>query len=398
MTQGDSIAEDARYIQEFRRRMKGRMSDEMYRDDSLFQRFLRARSYNLDAAEDMLLKHLHWRKVNKVDTILTEYKPSEVLEKYMAMSSLGFDKEGFPVSYCEYGNIDTKGLAKCVKKTEITTFIMRHLENDVQSLKKQSEKFGKKLDRWSYIFNYENFTFANATDKLSIEVLINLIKMYDANYPERLKTGYLINASFYFTICWAVIKPFLSPATYNKIKIFGKDGWQEELRKDIGADTLPAFLGGNRTDPDGDPMCHSFIRHGGIVPERYFVHRDRKSFSKLPGVKRLVVNRRSKVNIELEVNQPGSNIEWDFDIKNRDIGFSLYYGKSEDGDFEEGEEVVPKQRIDTLVQSESGIVKCEKPGIYILQFDNSFSWLHNKIIYYFANVVTPSDIIEEDEE
>ncbi|GFX13437.1 SEC14-like protein 4 [Trichonephila clavipes] len=176
------------------------------------------------------------------------------------------------------------------------------------------------------------------------------------------------------------------------------DGWQEELRKGVGEEILPAFLGGTRTDPDGDPMCNSIIKHGGPVPESYYVHRDRKSFSKLPGVKRLVVNRRSKVNIKLEVNQPGSNIEWDFDIKNRDIAFSLYYENPEEKRCEEGEEVVPKQRVDTIVQSESGVVKCEKPGTYILQFDNSFSWLHNKVIYYFADVVTPSNIIEEDEE
>ncbi|GFY76071.1 SEC14-like protein 2, partial [Trichonephila inaurata madagascariensis] len=320
-----------------------------------------------------------------------------VLERYVALSSLGFDKEGFPVNYCEYGNLDIKGLAKCVRKSEILMYLIRHIENDVQTVKKQSEKLGKVIDKWTYIFNYENFSFANATDKTAVDVLINLIKMYDSNHPERLKSAYLINASFYFTICWSIIKPFLSPATSEKIKIFGRDGWQEELRKGIGEEILPAFLGGTLTDSDGDPMCNSTIKHGGPVPERYYVHRDRKSFSKLPGVKRLVVNRRSKVNIKLEVNQPGSNIEWDFDIKNRDIAFSLYYENPEESKCEEGEEVVPKQRVDTIVQSESGVVKCEKPGTYILQFDNSFSWLHNKIIYYFADVVTPSNIIEEDE-
>ncbi|GFX13433.1 SEC14-like protein 2 [Trichonephila clavipes] len=168
------------------------------------------------------LKHLHWRKVNKVDTILNDYKPSEVLERYITLSSLGFDKEGFPVNYCEYGNLDIKGLAKCVRKSEILVYLIRHIENDVQIVKKQSEKLGKVIDKWTYIFNYENFSFANATDKTAVDVLINLIKMYDSNHPERLKSAYLINASFYFTICWSIIKPFLSPATSEKIKIFGR--------------------------------------------------------------------------------------------------------------------------------------------------------------------------------
>ncbi|GIY10895.1 SEC14-like protein 2 [Caerostris darwini] len=396
MTHGDFAVEEARYVVELRRRVKGLMSEEMYADDDLFQRFLRARGYNLDAAEDMLKKHLLWRKQNKVDTMLVEYKAPEVVKKYLSMNSLGFDKDGYPVNYCEFGSIDTKGLAKCVRKSEINKYMMHHLELDTIAIKKQTEVLGRKIDRWTYIFNFENFSLASATDKTTIDVLIMLVKMYDGNYPERLKTGYLINASFYFTIFWSVVKPFLSAETCRKIKIFGKEGWQEELKNDVGADVLPGFLAGKRTDPDGDPMCNSFINHGGPVPDRYYVHRDRKSFSKLPGVKRLVVNRRSKVNIKLEVNEPGSNIEWDFDLKNRDIGFSLIYEDPQTG--KGSEEIVPKQRVDTIIQSESGMLKCDKPGVYILQFDNTYSWMHNKIIYYFADVVNPDEIIPEEDE
>ncbi|GFQ80356.1 SEC14-like protein 2 [Trichonephila clavata] len=242
MTQGNFTADEARNIEELRRRMKGRISEEMYQDDNLFIRFLRARNHNLDAAEDMLAKHIHWRKVHKIDTLLNEYKPVEVLERYVPLSSLGFDKEGFPVNYCEYGNLDIKGLAKCVRKSDILTYLINHIENDVQVLKKQSEKLGKVIDKWIYIFNYENFTFANATDKAAVEVLINLIKMYDANHPERLKSAYLINASFYFTICWSIIKPFLSPATSEKIKIFGRVGDQKIIHQNVFLTPFGFFL------------------------------------------------------------------------------------------------------------------------------------------------------------
>ncbi|GFX13430.1 HTH_Tnp_Tc3_2 domain-containing protein [Trichonephila clavipes] len=56
MTQGNFTADEARTIEELRRRMKGRICEEMYQDDNLFMRFLRARNHNLDAAEDMLVK------------------------------------------------------------------------------------------------------------------------------------------------------------------------------------------------------------------------------------------------------------------------------------------------------------------------------------------------------
>ena len=38
------------------------------------------------------------------------------------------------------------------------------------------------------------------------------------------------------------------------------DGWKEKLLEAIDADVLPAFLGGKRIDPDGDPNCRSFVR------------------------------------------------------------------------------------------------------------------------------------------
>ncbi|GBO15702.1 hypothetical protein AVEN_232069-1, partial [Araneus ventricosus] len=56
MTQGDIITDEERCVDELRRRVKGKMSEEMYADTEMFLRFLRARSYNLDAAEDMLTK------------------------------------------------------------------------------------------------------------------------------------------------------------------------------------------------------------------------------------------------------------------------------------------------------------------------------------------------------
>ncbi|XP_055932161.1 SEC14-like protein 2 isoform X2 [Argiope bruennichi] len=369
MTRGDINADEQRYVDKLRKRLKGKMSEEMFTDDLLL-RFLRARSFNIEATEDMLLKHQQWRKRSKIDTLLTDYKAPEVFEKYFPLNFMCYDKDGCSVTYCAYGNLDVKGLAKCSKKSEFLHFFLHHLEEDTQKLKSQSEKLGKKVEKWSYIFNYEHFSLASATDR---------------------------RTSFYFTILWAVLKPFFSAETNRKIKIFGKEGWQEELKKEIGADNLPAFLGGNVTDPDGNPMCNSFIKHGGLIPEKYYVQRDRKSFSKLPGVKKLVVNRRSKENVKLEVQQSGSHIEWDFDVKNKDISYTLIYEDPEK-EAEDGEEILPKQRVDTILESESGVVKCEKPGTYILQFDNSYSWIHNKVIYYQASVVNPNDVIDEDKD
>lgn len=38
-----------------------------------------------------------------------------------------------------------------------------------------------------------------------------------------------------------------------------KDGYKEALLELVDADVLPAFLGGNKTDPDGNPNCHQTV-------------------------------------------------------------------------------------------------------------------------------------------
>ncbi|XP_054715731.1 SEC14-like protein 2 [Uloborus diversus] len=371
-------------VVELRQRMKGQMEPELYDEISMFHRFLKARNFNLNASEEMMRKHLIWRKLNQVDTILTDFTPSEVVEKYLPLSRMGFDKEGSPILYSQFGNLDSRGLIKSVRRVDVMKVIVKSLEIDVQEMKQESMKRGKRIDKWIYIFNFENFSLATATHKATLEILGSLVTMYEANYPERLKVGIFINASLYFTLAWSVIKPFLSGPTVKKVKIFGKEGWQEELLKIIDADTLPKFLGGNRTDPDGNPLCKTVINHGGQVPESYYIYKDSKSLSQLPGVRKLSISRMSKTDLPLHVIEPGSTIEWEFETKSKDIGFALLYQEYKGANIKE---LIPNQRIDTMVSAETGTYLCDKAGIYTIQFDNSYSWMHHKEVYCKAVVI-----------
>ena len=59
-----------------------------------------------------------------------------------------------------------------------------------------------------------------------------------------------------------MIKPLLNQATLGKVTIFSKDEeakWKDALLEEIDANQLPAFYGGNMTDPDGDPKCPSKV-------------------------------------------------------------------------------------------------------------------------------------------
>ncbi|GFU19202.1 SEC14-like protein 4 [Nephila pilipes] len=375
--------EEKNIIDELRRRTIQDISPKMLEDETLFYRFCKARDFNLREAEQMLRKHIIWRTEVQLDSILTDYKPLEVVEKYLPLNFLCFDKEDCLVQYHDFGQIDMMGLWNSVKKIDVFKYILLSLERDAESLKQRSKKIGKLVYQLSSIYNLENFSFANATHRKNIEISLYILNAYQDNYPERVKQIIVINANSSFSLLFAFVKKILSSALLTKIRCYKADGWKEELLKFIDADDLPAFLGGNKTDPDGNPLCNSFITHGRKIPESYYLCNYEKKLFGASDAKKLIVARSSKEGIHFEVSNVGSLLEWEFELKNRDIDFLLYFKENE---LEDGVEIFRKKRIDTCYDTEKGLFRCKKIGIYTIVFDNTYSWIHQKEIYFKARL------------
>ncbi|GIX74368.1 CRAL_TRIO_N domain-containing protein [Caerostris extrusa] len=73
-------------IAELRKRVKDVINPTLYEDTHLFYRFLKARDFNLKNAEEMLRKHIQWRKEFHVDTILDDYTSVEALVKHFPVT------------------------------------------------------------------------------------------------------------------------------------------------------------------------------------------------------------------------------------------------------------------------------------------------------------------------
>ncbi|XP_054715734.1 SEC14-like protein 2 [Uloborus diversus] len=379
--------EERQAIEELRSRIENDLSHELKTDKTLYYRFLKARDFNVDQAEAMLRKHITWRKASQIENILN-WKYQDVITNYITSSPIGFDKEGSPVRYWPVGNLDLKGIAKTIKVSEAVRLVIYACELDLKLMKERNAKLGKSATQCAYIYDLEHLTFSKATDKDFLETSLMGLNIFQDNYPERVKAIYVINASVYFTILFSVIKTVLAGALIKKIRVFGTDGWREALLKDIDEEELPAFLGGKKTDPDGNPLCKTLIMHGGLIPKSYYRTKT-KSLSQNPEAQKLVVNRLSKAELELEVQEPGYFIQWEFETQSHDIGIGLFYKDPTDNK-RTLETLVPSQRIDTTLGTETGMYKCENIGTYILVFDNSYSWLHSKEVYCIANVVKPS--------
>ncbi|KAF8794831.1 SEC14-like protein 2 like protein [Argiope bruennichi] len=236
----------------------------------------------------------------------------------------------------------------------------------------------------------DKMTLAKATDRYSIEHFLIAVNIFQDNYPELLKSVYVINASTYFTMVFPVVKAILSGSILGKLKIFGTDGWKEEFLKIMDAEELPACLGGKKTDPDGNPQCNTIINWAGTVPEHYFKTKDVKNFAKLNGVKKVIIPRQASFEVKVEVNRPGLMLEWEYEVAYHDIGFKLLFEeKCHNGT--ETLEIIPMEKFETEYEPLRGSIICKKQGIYIIVFDNTYSWFKSKEVYYLTCLASPKE-------
>nr|XP_042910447.1 SEC14-like protein 2 isoform X2 [Parasteatoda tepidariorum] len=247
-------------IEELKRRIEHELTPTLLEDKSLYYRFLKARDFNIPHAEALIRKHMLIRKKFKVDEfILKDFEPNPILKEYLSSSFVGYDKEGSVVRYADAGNMDTKGLFSMFTFEEIAQYVAYYFLSDVDRLTEQSKKLGKAVTQFTWIMNHENLSLFSVTYKKAIQYYYEGALLYQVMFPERVKAFYFINGPSYFSIAFSIIKTVLSNGFLQKLHFLGKDEWKEKLLEKIDKDVLPAFLGGSRTDPDGNPLCTSFV-------------------------------------------------------------------------------------------------------------------------------------------
>ncbi|XP_055938946.1 retinal-binding protein-like isoform X2 [Argiope bruennichi] len=314
--------------------------------------------------------------------------------KYVPLSFACYDKDGCAVLVHDLGRADAKGILNVIKKTDVTKHLMYIVDQLRDKVIKESEKGNKRYQLGkpilTPIYDFDELTYAKAANMKILQIIIHIMKTFLDNYPEYLHTITIINAPAYFTWLFAILKPILPITVIQKIRIYGTDGWKETLLEFIEADDLPAYLGGNKRDPDGNPFCKSFIIRGQPIPKTYQKQRRNRELVLQSDVEKLTVLPFSKEEITVQVEEKESYLEWEFETKDRDIDFSLFF-RGESLETFETVELIPKERIDTSDEPEKGCFLCEKTGKYTIVFDNSYSWLHSKEVYYRIGIKSPKN-------
>ncbi|NP_001180265.2 SEC14-like protein 6 isoform 1 [Homo sapiens] len=387
---GDLSPSQEKSLAQFRENIQDVLSALPNPDDYFLLRWLQARSFDLQKSEDMLRKHMEFRKQQDLANILA-WQPPEVVRLYNANGICGHDGEGSPVWYHIVGSLDPKGLLLSASKQELLRDSFRSCELLLRECELQSQKLGKRVEKIIAIFGLEGLGLRDLW-KPGIELLQEFFSALEANYPEILKSLIVVRAPKLFAVAFNLVKSYMSEETRRKVVILG-DNWKQELTKFISPDQLPVEFGGTMTDPDGNPKCLTKINYGGEVPKSYYLCKQ----VRLQYEHTRSVGRGSSLQVENEILFPGCVLRWQFASDGGDIGFGVFL-KTKMGERQrarEMTEVLPSQRYNAHMVPEDGILTCLQAGSYVLRFYNTYSLVHSKRISYTVEVLLPDQTFME---
>jgi hypothetical protein len=105
-------------------------------------------------------------------------------------------------------------------------------------------------------------------------------------------------------------------------------------------------------------------------------------------VKREELAAGSKLNLDFPVTVDSKNcssphlLKWRIGSEGYDIGFQVSFKKEGSSRKAVGEQLVEYRRVDTHVSPIEGSLVCDKPGVYTLTIDNSYSKRRNKVVLH----------------
>ncbi|CAH1232412.1 SEC14L2 [Branchiostoma lanceolatum] len=345
-------------LKEFHERLQDVAQPHM--DDQYLSRWLRARRYKIDKAEKMYREHLTYRKKMDVDNLKKNFKIPEVLDKFFPAGGFcGEDRDGGLVFYQVFGRLDVHGMMRSVKILDVIKFQICMLEMVEDTLTAHSAKTGKQAFGMTVVYDLYNFGMQHLSKPVA-EAFVQFLKMFEANYPEILKKVIVVEGN-----------------------------WKEVLVQHIAPNQIPVHYGGTMTDPDGDVMCKSKIRYGGVVPESCYSQGIPAEI--LEQMTSADVEPGTSLGLEVDVKTPGAVLRWLFKTEDCDIGFGVYKQLGSSNRYQDMEEVVPCSKHNSHLILTDGELLCEEPGKYVVRFDNSYSWVRSKTLRYSVEVLEPTD-------
>jgi len=217
---------------------------------------------------------MEWRREHEIDTLLDWFEEPEVMRRYFPSGFVGHDKDGFPLLVERIGNIDFPGMYRAVGEATFLRWVALYHERQELLLRKATQTAGELRDKMSVIIDLNGLSIGMA-QSATLNVLRKRTTLEERIYPEVVRTVFLINAPMLFSDVWQIVQYFVDEGTRVKMNIYSSaSATKAALTDRVEIPELPAFLGGELRQPEGDDECSALIGHGGLVHPGYFVGPD----------------------------------------------------------------------------------------------------------------------------
>jgi len=289
----------------------------------------------------MLKNTILWRKRFGADNILEEDSGAEWNDvAYMH----GYDKEGHPVCYNNYGAFQNKEL---YLKT-LNDAGDRFLRWRIQLLEKEIQKLSFNPGGINSMVQITDLKNTPGPAKWGLrQVTKKALTILQDNYPEFVARKIFINVPWWYAVMSTMISPFVTQRTKSKFVVARPARVTETLFKYISPEYVPVQYGGLSRENDAE-----FSAADGGVSELFIK----------PGVKQIV---------EIPATEVGSTLVWDIAV----VGWEVTYGEEFVPNAEGGYTIII-QKVKKVAADEEPVrnsYKIGEPGKVLLTIENTSS-------------------------
>lgn len=254
-------------------------------------RFLRARRFHIENSYDLFVYDYQWRQTDEMKHLrflsAQEVLNCDILQMYSYFPTWlqGYDKQGRPVSYRQFGYFEIWNVLKLIDMNTLIKFHTWECEQAIRKMNENSKTLNLNIETFLIVIDAANWSLRLATSD-AYTFINNMIQADSKHNAERLGTFtqfyllvfqrwnffecivcmlfvliclycivlyigtmIIINAPSALSIAYSIIRPFMDDVTRKKTIILStREQWQPALEELIDKEQIPQMYGGLAPD------------------------------------------------------------------------------------------------------------------------------------------------------
>lgn len=339
-------------------------------------RWLLARQWDVEKATDMFINSMKWREEQEVDTILETFPKTPWFKFIVAHFPSShtdpkckelFTKDGHNLVFEKIGLIDPESTALYPVEDLIRFHIYAMELGNVRRWRIFEELGSNAIPTTTVIEDLSGLGLSHLNTTL-LGILREWTQIDSDNYPESLRKVYLTNLPSIFSIIWKMVQYIWDENQKAKFQFVAAGTDTADIFKQFTfAEDLPIPYGGD---------------YSYTFPEK----KDYKYFKKLFDSVKLKwekehVSRSGVFELPFKLDKD-QTLTWEFKTKDYDISFGVFYRDANNKETAH----IESTRVNSQTKTITGTLLVDKPGLYILRWDNSYSWTRGKDLLYVTKV------------